>query len=173
MPNITNPFMPNYENVSQKVETSVEPDRVVVCPPQVVPHKSESDTSTSTLVTAGDKTVDVTDFDPIKSPTDFETQPISNSSSYVFVESTHNKSEPQPVDISDFDPISSPAPETQTPTIKSPQTTPIPAIPPPPAQAHKRTPRTSESHTSESETYNLLASQSRISTVFKPKSYCK
>ena len=163
--NTTNPFVPNYEDVSQKIQTSVEPE--IICPRQIVPQTSDSYTSTSTLVKAGDKTVDVTDFDPIKSPPEVESHqnPISNSSSYVFIES-NCPSEPQPVDISYFDPISSQSPDTPTSNSpKSPQTPPIPAIPPPPPQPHKRTPRTSESRTSECDVYFPQTTQPRTSTL--------
>ena len=162
----TNPFMPHYEALPQQSGPSLELGRVT-SPTQIIPATSGSNTSTSTLVKSGDKTIDVTDFDPMKSPPEMESHlnAISNSSSYVFVESTTgNATESQPVDISDFDPISSPPSEEHTPTI--------PAIPPPPPQIHRRTSRTSESRISESdqiqvpnEVFLPQVTQSRTSTL--------
>ena len=168
----TNPFMPNYEALPQQSGPSLKPGRVT-SPTQIIPRTSGSNTSSSTLVKSGDKTIDITDFDPMKSPPEMETHlnAISNSSSYVFVESATGKAaESQPVDISDFDPISSPPSEEEhTPTI--------PAIPPPPPQIHRRTPRTSESRISESdqtqgasEVFLPQVTQSRTSALSDPLS---
>ncbi len=138
----TNPFNPNYKEIISRA-TTANKDAMSIPPPE------NSDTNVSTLVKAGDKTIDVSAFVPMipaqssKVPeTDPQQDPPSKSSSFVVVDSKVSTSD---IDLRDFDPIASPSSDsTATPVVQSPASVMLPAIPPPPP-AHRRTPRTSES----------------------------
>ncbi len=159
---ITNPFIPNFDVVQNAAANrAATPTRNSL--------QANPSHSSTILVKAGDKDIDVTAFDPVRlsqtpEPNEAASQrkgDVHESGSYVIVDASTETAETEEVDFRDFDPI---APQTPT-TLSPPSPTPIPAIPPPPP-THRRTPRTSESDLSENARPRTTAS--RASTLSSP-----